>query len=90
MELKPDTAKTIDKVISAVQGWRGKNSDMEPERVGTIRQKPVVSVCIGCECRCDRSLRGIEQPCWTERLILGTVSEECRWIPGVKAGVKEI
>lgn len=56
MELEPDTAKTIDKVISADQGWRGKNSDMEPERMGTIRQKPVVSVYIGCECRCDRSL----------------------------------
>lgn len=81
MELEPDAAKTIDKVISADQDWRGRNSDMEPERkeMGTVRQKPVVSVCIACEYRHDRSLRGIEQPCWTKRLVLGTVFKEWRW-----------
>lgn len=35
---------------------------MESERteMGTVRQNPVVSVCIGCEYRHDRSLRDIE------------------------------
>jgi len=80
LELEPDTAKTLDKVTSADEDWRGRNSDMEPERkeMGTVRQKPVVNVCIACEYRHDRSLGGIGQPCWTKRLVLGIMFKEWR------------
>lgn len=79
-------------MISADQDWSERISDMEPERkeMGTARQKPVVSVCMACEYRHDRRLRGIKQPCWTKRLVLGTVFKGWRWTPGVKAGVNEI
>lgn len=43
-----------------------------------------------CEYGHDRSLRGVEQPCWTKRLVLGTVFKERRWRPEVKTGVNEI
>lgn len=46
MELEPEAAKLIDKVVIADWDWRGRNSHTEPERkkIRTVRKKTVVFV----------------------------------------------
>lgn len=55
-------------MLNGEQDWRGRYLDTESEKLemGRGRQKQVASVCIVSEYSCDRSLRGIEHPCWTK------------------------